>query len=1037
MRPTDFRLLPVFLFAFLLAGVSCLAQSPNGTMSGLVLDPDGRAIVGAEVQAVNDATGVRYPGSTNAEGIYVLPNLPPGPYRVQISKIGFKTIIKPDIVLNTQAALAINFTLPVGATLETLTVEGGAPLVETESAAVSTVIDRQFVQNLPLNGRSFNTLMQLTPGVVIAQQPSGTAGGSAPGQFSIGGQRTDANSFTVDGVSANFGVSSNGLYSGASGTGSAQAFSALGGTSSLVSVEALQEFRIETSSFAPEFGRTPGGQVILTTRSGTNRFHGEVYDYFRNEAMDANDWFANHAGRPRAAERHNDFGGYLGGPLARKRTFFFFSYEGARLRLPQTGVIVVPYLNGTSCSAPSAVAPLLDAFPKPNGAVSVATCTGEFTGSYANSATLDATSVRIDHNLSGRLSVFGRYNYAPSTTTSRTYSLSMLQQSPVNTQTLTAGLNMLVGRFMANTLRANYSAQSSNATQFEDNFGGAVPVHANVILGTFAQANTYASFQTLDTSFYALGPVAANRTRQINLVDDLNVGVGTHQLKFGVDYRVIFLDKTPHANAVVMSATSVANLIQTGKLAQLTGTTNAPSSFRTTSTSLYAQDTWKATPKITVTYGLRWELAPAPSPRGATKAASWLNVEDPAEIALAPFGTPLWGMTYGNVAPRIGIAWTPASKGSFAVRGGWGMFYDLGTGRAADVASFFPGQATLITRNVTLPVADAGSYLPAASLSPPYPLVSAFSPDLKLPRSYQWNVAVEKSFHGRQVATATYVGQSGRDLLRQAALYKPNPSFSSAFLLTGNTAWSNYNALQLQYRMPLSGSLQTLVNYTFSHSLDNSSSDVVAGLSGSVISEASDYASSDYDVRHSFSGAVTYAIPAPAKAGWFAAITRDWSLAGIVVARSGFPFNGRVLSLSAITGGYVFSRPDLVSGQPLWVSNAQAAGGLSLNPNAFVKPSTLRQGTEGRNDIAGFRLAEADLSLARTLALGDKLRLHFRVDTFNAFNHPNFGNPAALIGFGPSYLESTQMLNGALGGLNPLFQEGGPRSLQLSLKLGF
>jgi len=241
----------------------------------------------------------------------------------------------------------------------------------------------------------------------------------------------------------------------------------------------------------------------------------------------------------------------------------------------------------------------------------------------------------------------------------------------------------------------------------------------------------------------------------------------------------------------------------------------------------------------------------------------------------------------------------------------------------------------------------------------------------------------------------------------------------------------------LQYRMPLSNGLQILANYTLSHSLDNSSNDVVAGLSDSVISAANDYASSDYDVRNSFSAAVTYTIPTAAKSDALAAISRNWSLATVVVARSGFPFNGKVTALSAITGGYVASRPDLVAGQPIWISNPQAAERRSLNPGAFAIPSTLRQGTEGRNDIAGFRLAQMDLSLSRKFMLRDKANLDFRADAFNLFNHPNFGNPPALIGFGPSFLQSTQMLNSALGGLNPLFQEGGPRSLQLSLKLGF
>ncbi len=217
----------------------------------------------------NDLTGVKYSTKTNDEGIYVLPNLPPGPYRIQVSKVGFKAIIKPDIVLNVQDALSINFFLPVGAIFETMTVEGGSPLVQTDSASVSTVISRQLIENLPLNGRTFNTLLQLTPGVIIAPSSYGS-----PGQFSVAGQRTDSNNFTVDGVSANFGITA-GQGVSASGTGGVQAFSALGGTNSLVSVEGLQEFRIETSSFAPEFGKTPGGQVLLVReRSGESTCRG-------------------------------------------------------------------------------------------------------------------------------------------------------------------------------------------------------------------------------------------------------------------------------------------------------------------------------------------------------------------------------------------------------------------------------------------------------------------------------------------------------------------------------------------------------------------------------------------------------------------------------------------------------------------------------------------------------------------------------------------------------------------------------------------
>jgi len=1004
-------------------------------MSGIVLDPSGRAIPAADIEIVNDATGVRYPGTTNSEGIYAVPNLPPGPYRLQVSKIGFKTLIKPDIILHTQSALAINFTLPIGAASETVTIAGGAPLIQTESAAVSTVIDHQFVENLPLNGRSFNTLLQLTPGVVIAPVVQG-ASGTSPGQFSIAGQRTDANNFTVDGVSANFGVNTTGLYSGESGTGSAQAFSALGGTSSLVSVEALQEFRVETSSFAPEFGKTPGGQVMLTTRAGTNDFHGGLYEYFRNDVMDANDWFADHAGNPRAPERHNDFGGFLGGPILRNRTFLFFSYEGARLRLPQTTVTEVPFLNGTTCAAPSSIAPFLEAYPKPNGPISVATCTGQFTGSYSNSATLNATSIRLDHTLNSKVSIFGRYNYAPSETVARVYGLSMLETSPVDTQTVTAGLNVAISKAAANTIRANYSSQSSSLVDTLNAFDGATPIASTQILGSLAAATNNGSFETFDTDYYDFGPVARNRTRQINFVDDLTVGVGAHQLKFGGDYRAIFLDRTPYTHDVGMIATSVQDFLATRSVELLTSTRN-PTDLLTQSLSLYAQDAWKLSPRLTLTYGTRWELAPAPSPRNSTTLASWKNVDNPEQIVLAPFGTAIWSTSWGNFAPRVGLAWRVNDKGDLVIRGAWGMFYDLGVGNVADVGSFFPGEATAVQASVSVPLTDPSAYLPKISLSAPYPLVEAFSPNLGLPRSYQWNGAVEKSFSGHQAVSVTYVGQSGSDLLRQQSTYQPNSNFLSDFVLTNNSAHSRYEAMQVQYRRPLTDHFQGLLNYTWSHSLDNASNDIVAGLGGTVLSAVRDYASSDADVRNSFSGAITYAAPAFGHSGLVNRVSKDWSIATVAVARAGFPFNGHVYLMSPDPGGYALSRPDRVPGPPLWIRDSAAGGGKGLNANAFVVPSTPRQGTESRNDIQGFGLTQLDLSLGRKFNITDRINLQFRADAFNALNHPNFTNPPAYVEFGPAYLVSQEMLNAGLGGLNPLFQEGGPRSLQLSLKLAF
>ncbi len=1026
------QIVAVCVFVVLLA-FPLVAQSPNGTINGLVLDPSNRVIAGADILVINDVTGVKYSSRTNNEGIYVVPNLLPGPYRLQVSKIGFKTLIKPDIVLNVQDALSINFTLPVGAVFETVTVAGGAPLVNTESSSVSTVIDRNFVENLPLNGRSFNTLLQLTPGVVIAPVP---ASNYAPGQFSIAGQRTDANNFTVDGVSANFGVQAPGTL-GESGTGGAQAFSALGGTSSLVSVDALQEFRVETSSFAPEFGRSPGGQVILTTRPGTNDFHGGVFEYFRNTVMDANDWFADQVGEPRAPEHHNDFGGFLGGPIWKSKSFFFFSYEGARLDQPQTQAIQVPSEYARS-SASSALAPFLNAYPRPDDqTIAPGVYTSQFTGNYTNTATLNATSIRIDHVLNDRFSIFARYNYAPSHSAGPAYSLSTFQTSPVNTQTLTAGVNMLLSTEVSNMFRANYSSQSASISASLDTLGGAVPISPDVILGSLPTTTNIASFGTFDTQSLILGSQGKNQTRQANFVDDLTVSVGLHQLKFGCDYRAIFLDVNSFQHEPQYLAQSVQAFLATGTVS-LSTATRVPAQILAQSLSLYGQDTWKATPRLTLTYGLRWELNPAPSARGNTDLAAWKNVDDPAKIALAPAGTEPWSTGHSNLAPRFGLAYSLTDKGDFVLRAGGGMFYDLGVGSVAGLAFTFPNASFAFFPTVSVPIADLSPYLPSISSQPPYPeAVQGFSPNLKLPRSYQWNVAMEKSFTGRQAISVTYVGQAGRDLLRQEALYQPNPNFAGDFILNVNGARANYNALQLQYRRPLSSSLQALLNYTWSHSLDDASNDVVAGLSNTVISAAHDYASSDFDVRHSFSGALSYHVPAAAKSGPVAALTKDWSLDAVVVARRSFPFNGIVLLASPDPTGFALSRPDLVAGQALWIRNAAAPGRKSLNPNAFSVPSTPRQGTEGRNDIPGFGLTQVDLSIARKFPLRNRLNLQFRADAFNLFNHPNFTNPLAYVEFGTFYLSSTNMLNHGLGGLTSLFQQGGPRSIQLSLKMNF
>jgi hypothetical protein len=1007
------------------------------------VDPSGAVVLGTQVRVINDATNIEYSTVSNDAGIYSILSVPPGKYHIQVSKNGFKNMVKPDVILHVQDALTINFTLEIGAASESVTVESGAPLVNTESGAVSTVIDRQFAENLPLNGRSFNTLLLLTPGVVAV--PSNVPG---TGQFSIGGQRTNGNSFQVDGVSVNFGLApANG--SSQAGGGGSQAFNIYGGTSSLVSVDAMQEFRIETSSYAPEFGRTPGGQVSIVTRSGTNSFHGDAFDYFRNTVLDANDWFANAKGKPRAPENQNDFGGVLGGPIFRDKTFFFFSYEGLRLRQPVTQVTTVPTMSlRTDPTTVAAALPILNAYPVPDDRNAVGSA-AQFTGVYSNTITMDAASVRLDHTFGPRLSIFGRYNWSPSSIAGRAGALSTVQSDEINTTTITIGGNSQWTNNVVTSFRFNYSRQRERAKDSLDSFGGAIPLPDVRILlpSPFTVANSQAGFisQFAEVDSLTEGVVSDSRISQWNGLADLSYGIGPHQLKFGMNYEEHLLSTVGFAFKGAYIPSQIASFARTGKIDNFNNIVTLPGGAIFKAFSLYGQDTWKVKQGLTLTYGLRWEVVPPPSPQNGTTMASWLNVGNPAAVMLAPAGTRVWQTTYRNFAPRLGVAYQITKKGDLVLRGGWGMFYDLGTGIVPALLSTFPHSAAINLSGGTfsLPVPNTSSFVPVPSAAAPYQTSAAtgFDPNLKLPYSYQWNVALEKSFGGKQALSLTYVGQAGRRLLRLEVFNQPNPNFipRSRFQVTRNGDTSDYNALQVQYKTASIRRFQALLNYTYSHSLDTSSNDAFQVNPASIGPIDGDRASSNFDLRHNFSGTVVYNVPGWRRNVLTSQVTGGWSTSVVAFAHSALPID--LIAPFFDSRRNLFTvRPDRNPSQPLWIANSSAGGGKQLNKAAFSVPTTLREGTLGRNTIRGFDATQFDLSLQRKFALTERASLQFRTDAFNVFNHPNFANPGNFFSpFIPPRLFglSRSMLNSGLGGLNPLYQLGGPRSLQLSLKLVF
>jgi hypothetical protein len=907
--------------------------------------------------------------------------------------------------------------------------------------------------SLGICGRSFQTLIMLTPGTVVTATAF-----DDQGQFSVNGQRADANYFTVDGVSANFGVT--GYFPLVQTAGGAlPALSTSGGTNSLVSIDAMQEFRIQTSSFAPEFGRTPGGQISIATRSGTNSFHGSLFEYFRNDVLDAKDWF-NQGAKP--AERQNDFGGVFGGPILRGNTFFFFSYEGLRLRQPATQTTLVPDDNSrqqAQASVPG-ILPFLNVFPLANGPA-VGSGLAEFKASFSNPSSLDAYSIRVDHVISSKLNLFARYNYSPSNTDQRgPFSvLSTTQSLSSSVHTFTIGLTERIKPDVSNEVRANYSNQRISNKYAIDRFGGAIPIPDSVLFPSgFSSSDSQLQLFIDGVGGYAQGLQGIDEQRQVNFVDNLSVTHGGHQMKFGVDYRWLSPFSRPETyNPFVElagvvcppSPSSCTGYALSGSAEAVVVSTLEPNTLLAHNFSLYAQDTWKVTPRLTVTYGLRWDInPPLKGKNSANQPFTVTGLDNPTNLALAPRGTPLYNTTYGNVAPRVGVAYqlSRAPNWSRVIRAGFGTFFDLGYGSLGGVSSYFPYQAENIFFGEPFPLSAQHAAAPVITTSPPVNTIVVADPHLKLPRTYEWNFSLEQSLGGSQSLSLTYIGALGRKLLRVTNLFDPNPNQDFQLVsVTNNSATSDYHAFQLKFQRRLSRGLQALASYTFSHSIDNASTDAFANylntLGGNGY-QSVDRGNSDFDIRHSFTAGMTYELPSPSSKRALRLAFGVWSVDCYVLARSAPPDNLVGALYFGPGGTALYPRPNLNPGVPLVLHGSQYPGGEIFNIAAFSEPTPGTQGNFGRNVLRGFGATQADVALQRRFQIAEGVGLRFRAEFFNIFNHANFGSPnnsltSPLFGHSTETLANSLGSGGANGGFNPLYQIGGPRSIQLALKLQF
>ncbi|WP_216847016.1 TonB-dependent receptor [Granulicella sp. L60] len=1054
-------------FVFLLS-IASAASAQNAQLTGLVKDPSGACIARATVTLANQDTGAVSTAKTNAVGFYNFSSVIAGRYAVKAEAKSFAKTMVDGLRVETSGDQRLDIELSVPRGSETITVQAGSVNMNTEDASVSTVVNQALIGELPLNGRSLDTLFLLTPGVV----PSGTQNGG--GQYSVNGQRSSGNQLTVDGASGNVFLSS--TFAGSPVTGSGQtgvagstyATSASGGTNGLLPVDAIEEYRMETSTYSAEYGRSPGGQIQMRTRGGTNTFHGSVFEYFRNQVMDATDWFVKYNGLKQSPLRMNDFGGTVGGTIFKNKLFFFVAHETLDLDQPNSTKASVPSAFALQ-SASATFAPLIAAFPKGNGGTAATSKNPQYTdiynAAYATKIIDHSTSARFDANLPGGYKAFFRFNLAPSSSTNTLWDSS---NSSLGLNTYTGGVTKSFTSSLLNELTANYS---TNHTAFSYKLlpiDGGDPSGLNQFCSTEAYSPGGSSSRCTFTGVRGwtginLGVPQAGDVSQWNVIDKLHWTMGRHSLTFGTDFRRLLTSFAPYTNDTVylgfFNSPTVISGTAFDEAATQTATFNKLS-FPVDNLSLFAQDAWHITSRLTVNYGLRWEYNPPVSDGNGGPLALIGSSTNLSSLVPAPTGTPLYRAEHGAFAPRLGFAYQLQNRQGFAtvLRAGAGIFYD--TGQAAttlgSVSNSYPYVITASASNVPFSQINFKSLqqsAPAQTL--PQDTLYAVDPHLTLPYTGQWNLAVEQQLFGNTSVSATYLGADGEKLGSTIAAQGLTPSLvtptdGELFLLT-NRGRSNYQALQLQATVRAASGIDALVAYTYSHNLDNGTSD----FSGPSANVTDYWGNADNDIRHVFSAGMSLRPKGMSESKLLKVVSTGWVVNTFIRLQTATPLSVFATIYTVDNSNQGFA--DRVPGVPVYkhgpstgvcaVTESCIPGGVQLNPAAFADPprdpvtlALLRDGDSGRNAYRLFGLHEFDLSTGRKFAVTERVGFEFKAEAFNILNTPTFANVQTGLDFNTNFGQAQNTYSaftGGNGGQNSTFQLGGARNIQLTGRLTF
>ncbi len=1064
-------------------------QTFRGAILGTVTDPKGAVIAGANVTAKNVNTGVERSAVTDSKGNYSITELPIGNYEVTVRQQGFLDFKISGVIVEVASEKRVDAQMSLPG-VEAVVLIAPAAQVETTSNTLGGTISTKVASELPVNGRDFTKFLVLVPGAT--GDPSGaTDSPGSFGLFSANGNRGRANNYLLDGTDMND------AYRNLPAINEAGVF---GTPATILPIEAIAEAAI-LSNFEAEYGRNSGAIVNIVTKSGTNNLHGSLFEFFRNNVLDARNFF-NPGPDPQTAFRNNQFGGAIGGPIIRNRTFFYFAYEGQRERVGLNSTARVPdprEIAALGGPTNPVIAKLLarNPWPAPNRPLPLFDSTGTPNLFVTTRALNDVDSLiaKIDHSFNKDNQLTGRYFYGKS---DQSFPLAILAGNilpgyntvtPTKVHLVSISYLKILSSTKVNEVRFGYNRFKEGFFPEDSNFdprsiglntGITTPQDFGLpfirVLGNLGIASIGATLSVprarIDTNWQA--------------IDNFSWKLSRHDLKFGYEFRRT--DVSQFFDAGYRGRLDFASLADF-LAGNLSGGRSAKGDSRRktfqNSHAGYIQDTFRSNPRLTLNLGLRWDYFGVFGEKNGL-----LSNFDPTK-GLVLVGSPglprLYERDWKNFSPRVGLAWDLTGKGKTVVRAGWGLFYD------AFSQDFFAGQLPFNTFNpgpAFNPIGPAPvlfSFSTVSTIQDGVPIFTSFSDSdafavdrkLRTPYVQNYNLNIQRELFRNGVLQVGYVGSHGTKLFRYRDINQPvNPSTSSArpfdngpFAPSGGTffyvnhiettANSSYNALQTSFTLRNRRGWTSMVNYTWSHSIDNASDgqDYVANATQPDNSYRPDLerASSNFDNRHRFVATASYEIPNFAKG--HPRLGKGWQLNTIVTLRSGNPFHLTLFDDYNNTGEF-FPRPDII-GDPYAGTHAPDK---FINLTAFKVPCTLDPagdgtaascipgtwhfGSLGRNALRGPGYKNVDFSVFKTTPITERVQVQLRAEVFNLFNHPNFSSPLLpsfaadftstidpKTGRGTGFLPITVTPDVGIG--NPFLGGGGPRNIQFALRLLF